>query len=125
MLTSKNTVAKTAIQALLNGAQVALSQAEIQLAINNMCDRVTTYRVLDRLVTEGVLHKIINTDGVIKYAVCHTCTAKHVHNHIHFSCNSCKAVTCLVGVIPSYNIPKKYLVTDVNFTVSGICPNCK
>lgn len=124
MAISKNTVAKSAIQALLSKATVALSHAEIQLAINNICDRVTIYRVLDRLIQEQLVHKVINIDGIIKYASCNTCTSKHLHNHIHFSCIICYEVTCITSVIPKYSIPKAYIVNTTNFTLSGICPQC-
>ena len=121
----RNTVAKTEIISLLNNSSNALSHIEIQNALNGLCDRVTIYRVLDRLIDEGLLHKIINVDGVVRYASCNkSCTHKHSHNHVHFSCTSCKKVTCLETVEPSFLMPKNYTVTQVNFTVSGICPSC-
>jgi len=121
----RNTVAKTEIISLLNNSSNALSHIEIQNALNGLCDRVTIYRVLDRLIDEGLLHKIINVDGVVKYASCNkSCTHKHSHNHVHFSCTNCKKVTCLETVEPSFLMPKNYTVTQVNFTVSGICPSC-
>ena len=89
-----------------------------------LCDRVTIYRVLERLVEEGIIHKIINLDGVVKYAGCHSCSIKHNHNHIHFSCQKCKSVTCLDNVQPTFKLPKNYKVSEMNFTLSGLCPQC-
>jgi len=120
----RNTKAKIEIKELILSSSVALSHAEIQHFIGGLCDRVTTYRVLERLLAEGVIHKILNVDGVLKYASCHSCTAKHNHNHIHFSCQKCKSVTCLEDVQPSYKLPKNYTVTEMNFTLSGLCPQC-
>lgn len=124
MKSARNTTAKTEIQELIIASDVALSHAEIQKALDGLCDRVTIYRVLDRLLEEGIIHKIINVDGVVKYAGCHSCSVKHNHNHIHFSCQRCKSVTCLDGVEPSYQLPKNYKVTGMNFTLSGLCPHC-
>lgn len=120
----RNTVAKTEIQNLLLKSPVALSQTEILIAINGLCNKVTIYRVLERLVESGKIHKIINFDGVLKYAKCKNCSIEHKHNHIHFSCNQCKSFTCLEDVEPTYKLPKNYKVSEMNFTLSGLCPQC-
>lgn len=112
------------ILSLLSGSQVALSHAEIQMSLAALCDRVTIYRVLDRLVEEGAVHRIVNIDGVLKYASCNDCSHTHHHDHIHFSCLKCKTVTCMKDVEPTFKLPKKYKVSEVNFTVSGLCPQC-
>jgi Fur family ferric uptake transcriptional regulator len=120
----RNTAAKTEIQELITGSTIALSHSEIQKSLLGLCDRVTIYRVLERLLDEGVIHKIINVDGVVKYASCHSCSEKHHHHHIHFSCQKCKAVTCIDDVEPTFKLPKNYKVSEMNFTLSGLCPEC-
>lgn len=124
MKTIRSTIAKTEIQELIVSSSVALSHAEIKKSLEGLCDRVTIYRVLERLLDEGIIHKIVNVDGVLKYAGCHSCVGKHIHNHIHFSCQKCKSVTCLEDVEPSYNLPDNYKVFEMNFTLSGLCPLC-
>lgn len=124
MKSVRNTPAKTAIQELIARSPIALSHAEIQNALKDLCDRVTIYRVLERLVEEGVIHKIVNTDGVLKFAGCHTCSTEHHHNHIHFSCQKCKSVTCLEDVEPVFKLSSNYHVKEMNFTLSGLCPRC-
>ena len=126
MKNTRNTTAKSAILELIKNSEVALSHSEIQKLNQDLCDRVTIYRILDRLVTEDVIHKIATPDGTIKYASCHHTheNHQHTHNHVHFSCEKCHSVTCLDSVEPSYNIPKNYLVKEVNFTLSGLCPGC-
>ena len=125
MKSVRNTIAKNEIQKLIEKSAIALSQAEIQSATKGLCDRVTIYRVLDRLTEEGLIHKVLNVDGVMKYASCApTCSGGHKHNHLHFSCQKCKSVTCLVDIEPSFKLPAAYTVTDMNFTLSGYCPAC-
>jgi len=123
---SRKTVAKTTILALLQNSEKALSHSDIQDEVGDLCNRVTIYRVLDRLVEAGEAHKIVNIDGVIQYAACHSCEeeAHHTHRHIHFSCTVCNEVTCLEGIEPAFKMPPNYQVKDVHFTLSGICPNC-
>jgi Fur family ferric uptake transcriptional regulator len=126
MKTTRNTTAKSAILGIIKNSKVALSHAEIQKLNQDLCDRVTIYRILDRLVTEDVIHKIATPDGTVKYASCHHNhdNHQHIHNHVHFSCEKCLSVTCMDSVNPSYKIPDNYLVKEVNFTLSGLCPNC-
>lgn len=127
MKISRNTTAKSKILEFVNSSKEAVAHSDIQNSLKGVCDRVTIYRVLDRLLSEGLVHKIIDVDGVVKYAACHTCedNCHHHHNHIHFSCENCKKVTCLDTVMPQFNLPKDYKLNSVNFTVSGLCPQCK
>ena len=124
MKQARNTAAKTEILKCISQSEVALSHAEIQSSLEGLCDRVTIYRVLDRLTEEGAIHRIVNIDGVVKYANCRNCSVDHKHSHIHFSCQKCKSVTCMEDVEPAFNLPARYQVAEVNFTVSGICPRC-
>jgi Fur family ferric uptake transcriptional regulator len=121
---SRKTLAKTEIQKLISSSSFALSHSEIQSSLNGLCDRVTIYRVLDRLLAEGQIHKIVNVDGSVKYAACHSCSEKHNHDHLHFSCQKCNSVTCLENVEPSYQLPMNYKVSEMNFMLSGLCPQC-
>jgi|SRR5690606_19504011 len=121
----RNTATKTKILSMVTNSEAALSHSEIHQLLDNFCDRVTIYRVLDRLIEEDLIHKIVTIDGVTKYAACHDCSSvEHHHNHIHFSCEQCHTVTCIENVEPVFNMPKKYKVHNVNFTLSGICPEC-
>ena len=126
MKTTRNTPSKTAILDLITHSDVALSHIEIHNTLDGLCDRVTIYRVLDRLATDDLIHKIVTPEGTIKYASCNHREENHLHthNHIHFNCEKCLSVTCLDNIEPSFNIPKDYKVNEVNFTLTGICPNC-
>jgi Fur family ferric uptake transcriptional regulator len=68
MKVTRNTAAKGAILELITNSDTALSHSEIHKLTQDLCDRVTIYRILDRLVNEDVIHKIVNLDGTIKYA---------------------------------------------------------
>ena len=122
----RNTASKTAILNLISDSKVALSQIEIQNTLNGLCDRVTIYRVLDRLVNEDLVHKIATPDGKVKFASCNHKHENHLHSHghIHFNCEKCLAVTCLENIIPVFKIPENYKVSEMNFTLTGLCPKC-
>jgi Fur family ferric uptake transcriptional regulator len=121
---ARNTQAKQQILKFIQGSNQAVSHADIYAALQSLCDRVTIYRVLDRLVNENKIHKIVNVDGVINYATCHSCTTIHYHNHLHFSCENCKSITCLDEHEISFSLPPNYQFKESFFTISGVCPNC-
>lgn len=122
----RNTQAKTEILNLINRSDVALSHSDIQQKLGDLCNRVTIYRVLDRLENEGQIHKVTNIDGVINFARCSdVCSEKqHQHNHLHFNCEVCHSVTCIENVIPALSLPENYVAKEYNFVISGICPKC-
>ncbi|WP_413512325.1 Fur family transcriptional regulator [Myroides odoratus] len=125
MKQTRNTQAKTEILKLIENSEVALSPLELLSLVQGLCDRVTIYRVLDRLSDEGAIHKIATVDGTIKYAICENCTEKkHKHNHVHFTCERCQTTTCLNEVEPSFTLPPNYKIKSANFTISGLCPAC-
>lgn len=121
----RKTRAIQTILEILNKSDIALSQSEIQEILpQGLCNRVTIYRVLNRLVKENLIHEITNIDGVVKYANCKNCKRNHTHDHLHFNCEKCNTVTCIEHVEPVFQMPKNYRINKINFMVSGICPNC-
>jgi Fur family ferric uptake transcriptional regulator len=127
MKNTRNTNAKSAILELIRKSDVALSHIEIQTILNGLCDRVTIYRVLNRLITEDLIHKIATPEGIVKYASCNHSHTNHkeLHNHVHFSCEKCHSVICLDSIQPVFESPEQYLVKEINFTLSGLCPKCQ
>lgn len=122
----RNTKAKQAVLDEMSRANRALSQPELFERLNGICDRVTVYRILDRLISEKKIHKIVNIDGVLNYALCQTCDdhVAHSHDHFHFSCTQCKRIECLEENQIQVNLPINYQVQELYLTVSGICPGC-
>lgn len=115
----------TKIFEIIHNSPCAISHAEISVLLKKSCNRVTVYRVLDKLYEQGKIHKIIDVTGVTKFASCDSCeTGEHHHNHLHFSCTSCNQVTCLEENEPTISLPSAYIVDSVQLTISGICPNC-
>lgn len=120
----KTKTAKTEIEELILTSPTALSPAEIKKATKGLCNRVTIYRILDRLVKEESIHKVILPDGGIKYAACQYPCKKYKPNHAHFSCTKCKAVTCLEHIEPLFKLHKTYSVQEIHCTIVGICARC-
>lgn len=123
---AKKLPAKKAVLEILLDSDKAISHSHLLHQLGDIYNRVTIYRSLDKLIEEGQIHRIIDMDGVSKYASCKECDRSdhHNHDHVHFSCTKCSNLTCLETTVPNFTLPANYQADEVNFTVSGICPNC-
>ncbi|MFW5700869.1 MAG: Fur family transcriptional regulator, partial [Cyclobacteriaceae bacterium] len=68
----------------------ALSHQDLTNQLPENIDRVTLYRTLHTFEDAGLVHKIIDEDGVSRYAMCRDCNHhEHNDNHAHFHCIKC------------------------------------
>lgn len=105
----------------------ALSQPDLERAVGDAFDRVTIYRTLSLYLDKGIIHKVLDDKGAMKYALCaETCeTHDHHHDHVHFKCDDCGQTTCLDEVeLPHLSLPKEYKVKESNLLLLGQCPQC-
>ncbi|MEL6673427.1 MAG: transcriptional repressor [Bacteroidota bacterium] len=106
----------------------ALSQPEIEKALAHHCDRVTIYRTLTTFMEKGLVHKVLDDSGAMKYALCtQSCASQepHQHDHVHFKCEQCGKTTCLDDAhLPALSLPAGYQVTETHILVHGKCPQC-
>jgi Fur family ferric uptake transcriptional regulator len=124
----RNTLSRQRVLNTLIDFKSALTQQEIETALDNIENRVTVYRVLKDLEQNGILHRIGNPNGRVLYAVCHDNTCDlHAHQdqHLHFSCTQCQKVYCLDSVqVPDFRIPVGYALTSLHMIAEGICASC-
>jgi Fur family transcriptional regulator, ferric uptake regulator len=106
--------------------EYALSHGDIEKEINNSLDRVTVYRTLKTFLDKGLIHKVLDDEGSLKYALCNEActTAGHHHNHVHFKCTACGQTNCLDVETPPVKLPKGYKPKEINILIQGICENC-
>lgn len=105
------------------GSAMPFSQLQQQL---NNTDRITLYRTLKTLVDKGVIHKAYFSQEETYYALCGTtCSHQvHQHDHIHFKCTSCSAVSCVyLEEAPKFTL-KDMHVQSININAEGICKAC-
>jgi len=104
----------------------ALSHGDIENEIENNLDRVTVYRTLKTFLDKGLIHKVLDDEGSLKYALCkEACTtAGHHHDHVHFKCIQCGQTNCLNVEVPIVRLPKGYRTTESNLLIQGVCERC-
>jgi Fur family transcriptional regulator, ferric uptake regulator len=123
----RNTDGRMAILEYFDQARHALSQPDLEKALGDQYDRVTIYRTLTLYLEKGILHKVLDDSGAMKYALCpDACGAHdHRHDHVHFKCLRCGNTNCIEDLeVPRLILPKGYTLTEANFLLSGVCKSC-
>ena len=122
----KATPVRLKVLELLQESQQAFTHTGLEATLDKV-DRITLYRVLKDFEDAGIVHKIMDMDGVTRYAVCkdscpHTA---HTEEHAHFSCAKCLKMYCLDKVhTPTINLPAGFQPVGIHTLVHGICKYC-
>lgn len=106
----------------------ALSHSELENDLKGAFDRVTIYRTLKSFDEKGLIHKVIDDEAVVKYAICDEVCDEHEHHdhHAHFKCDECKQTTCLHDIyIEKPTLPKGFVPHDYQLLIRGICGDCQ
>jgi Fur family ferric uptake transcriptional regulator len=110
------------IGAILNAGS-AISEDEIKSKVEGTYDRTTFYRTFKTLIENGIIHKIVVDNHLVKYAL--SADNNHENRHIHFYCNQCGMVECIEAakiVIPE--LPDGYKNVETELIVKGFCNRC-
>ena len=96
----RSTPSRQEILRLFLRKDYALSHGDIEKEISNELDRVTVYRTLKTFLDKGIIHKVLDDEGSLKYALCsEACTnAEHHHDHVHFKCTICPSRSLLCSL---------------------------
>lgn len=124
----RNTVGRMAVLEHFAAISHAQSQPDLERALGDQFDRVTIYRTLTLFLEKGIIHKVLDDAGAMKYALCpDTCGSHshHQHDHVHFKCNVCGNTQCIEDLeVPSLHLPKGFILHEANFLLSGVCIEC-
>ena len=104
---------------------IDLSQLEQKLG---EFDRITLYRTLKTFQEKGLIHEIVMTGEIKKYALCQDSCGEadhhHQHNHLHFYCKGCQEIYCLdLKEYPEIKLPK-FQIDSIELQAEGFCDKC-
>jgi Fur family ferric uptake transcriptional regulator len=122
----RSTPSRKAILNFFLKKNYALAHADIEKGIPSNFDRVTVYRTLKTFLDKGLIHKVLDDEGALKYALCtEACTITgHHHDHVHFKCIRCGQTNCLEVEVPPVKLPKGYQPGEINLLIQGVCAKC-
>ena len=124
----RNTPVRRKILSFMEDRKHAVSHAELEESFNGDADRVTLYRALHTLEEKGIVHKVLDRNGIARYAMCQDACTVHRHDdqHLHFHCNNCKNVFCIpVDDYPMVVLPIGFELSKIQLSAEGICDSCK
>ena len=111
---------------VLQSRTEAVPQPQLEKLLSDF-DRVTLYRTLGAFEESGLVHKVLNDQGVGNYALCgDACGPDHHHHaHVHLECDSCGKVYCLDEVdVPEIKFPARHKAHGMKILVHGLCDQC-
>jgi len=110
-----------------------LSQAQVHAALlaqGVRADRVTVYRLLDRLVAAGWLHRTVDAARVTRYAR----TPRSAAGAAYFECTGCHSAFALADNAPLQTALQQLQHAlrgsgvpghaHIDVAVTGLCPSC-
>ena len=101
-----------------------MNEAEQHLEAHGVKPTGSIFRALKLFTEHHLLHMIDDGTGQQKYCLCRCENGEHL-NHIHFTCTKCGRTYCLEDyVIPTVEMPKGFVMEDVEYVVKGICAQC-
>lgn len=122
----KATPVRLKVLEVLQSGHLAYSHTEMEATFSKV-DRITLYRVLKDFEEAGLVHKIIDMEGVTRFAVCkHSCPdTTHSEDHVHFNCQKCHKMFCLEKVhTPTIKLPAGFTSIGINTLIHGLCKHC-
>jgi Fur family transcriptional regulator, ferric uptake regulator len=122
----RSTPSRQGILHLFLKSDYALSHGDIEKEMSSSLDRVTVYRTLRTFLDKGLIHKVLDDEGSLKYALCNDAcsSSEHHHDHVHFKCTRCGQTICLNVELPRLKLPPGYHAEELNILAQGICEKC-
>ncbi|ANQ48958.1 transcriptional repressor [Flammeovirga yaeyamensis] len=124
----RRTASRVSILDIFMNSKVALSENILENQLEGICDRATIYRTLKTFINKGILHRVIDENNIVKFAMCNTnhCSEHdHSHDHVHFKCQECGDTECMDDLpIQSVTLPNGYKAKETNYLILGVCKDC-
>ena len=99
---------------------------ELYTDLNQKIGLTTIYRMIDKLVQDGTLHKYIGVDNITYYQYLETCPKE---NHFYLKCDKCGNLIhvdcdCMKELSLHIANTHKFKPTKDKFIIHGICEKC-
>ena len=99
---------------------------DIYEKLSNEVGLTTIYRLVDRLVKEGILNKTISKENITYYQYLERCNHK---NHFYLKCEKCGSMIhvdcdCIEELTNHILNNHKFKLTREHIIINGVCKNC-
>ena len=102
----------------------AISAKDLIQRYESKINKTTIYRILDKLEDDGIIHSLLDKNGIRFYAKCkNCCQEEHFCSHSHFQCLECGKIDCLLIDTQLPEI-KNREVNAAQTLIQGKCESC-
>ena len=100
---------------------------DIHNKLKNSVGLTTIYRVIDKLVEEGLINKYIDKDNITYYEYLEECSC---HNHFYLKCEKCGTMEhvdcdCIEELSKHIVDEHNFLLNREHIIIKGICKECR
>ena len=123
----RSTPVRRLLLEIMDATEHAVSHADLEQQVGGEADRVTLYRALNTFEEHGIIHKVLDREGVARFALCmdNCSTHTHVDEHLHFQCTVCSNVYCLpIEHYPRVSMPNGFNLVRLSLVAEGVCKRC-
>ncbi|RFP64311.1 transcriptional repressor [Hymenobacter lapidiphilus] len=118
----RHTPVRRAVLLLLLESPCALSGREIERQLSVASDRITLFRTLRTFEQKGLVHRVLDSCEIVRYAI----SGPGGQAHVHFKCTNCLRLYCLRDIaVPAVELPTPLRVTAADYLLSGLCAKCQ
>ncbi len=94
--------------------------------LNKEVGLTTIYRLIDKLVKEGLLNKTIGNDNIAYYQYLEKCEHE---NHFYLKCEKCGNIIhvdcdCITELMSHIAREHKFKINSEHIIINGICEKC-
>lgn len=105
-------------------SESGISYSDLSQSDDFLGHRVTLYRALIDLEDAGLIEKLRDVNGTVKYMLKTKYGLSH-KQHPHFSCRMCNTMICLSEFdLPAIELPAGFTNEQVVCLVYGLCNKC-
>ena len=126
MLMKYNTKQKDIILDIIKKQKKEFTIKDIYSTIKDSVGLTTIYRLVDKLVLDGVLNKTIESDNTTYYQYLEKCDNE---NHFYLRCDKCGDMIhvdcdCIDELSNHINNEHKFKLNKEKIIINGICNKC-
>ena len=124
---SYNTKQKDLIMDVLKKEKKSFTIKDVYNKLKDKVGLTTIYRVIDKLVRDGLINKSISSDNITYYEYLGECSC---HNHFYLKCEKCGTMIhvdcdCIEDLSNHIVNEHNFLLNHEHIIIKGICKECR
>ena len=122
-----NTKQKDKILEIIKNKNKEFKVLDIYNELNGCVGLTTIYRLVNKMVDNGIMTKVIGNDNITYYEYLQKCSK---NNHFYLKCNHCLKLIhidcdCIRNIENHILEEHKFDINNQNLIINGLCDKCR